>query len=279
MSADGGASAAAVLAGAAAAALGAVEEVLLQAVADVGAELGRAAGDDARGGVAGVGVVALGVAAHDRLALLVSRRALAAGTLQAIAAVVSIRLCVVIRTVRCVAGALLFGIAGTRTCPADRLSRGELTVFAAILVGIIAHSVVLEPAGIWVTTAVGSTSLLTTAIALFVSFDNAVAACLTRDGGDTPIIGQTGRFDAVPAQRGTNVANGAGREFVDVLGRGWIHQKPLTGIAGVGVERTALLSVDHALVLGTVGCTIMDGTKCVADFMPVTVNWVRIVDK
>jgi len=49
LAADGGTSAAAVLAGAAAAALGAVEEVLLQAVADVGAELGRAASDDARG--------------------------------------------------------------------------------------------------------------------------------------------------------------------------------------------------------------------------------------
>ena len=77
MAADGGASAAAVLAGAAAAALGAVEEVLLQAVADVGTELGRAAGDDARGGIAGVGVVALGVGAHYGLALLVTRCALA----------------------------------------------------------------------------------------------------------------------------------------------------------------------------------------------------------
>ena len=76
MAADGSASAAAVLAGAATAALGAVEEVLLQAVADVGTELGRAAGDDARGGIAGVGVVALGVGTHDGLALLVSRCAL-----------------------------------------------------------------------------------------------------------------------------------------------------------------------------------------------------------
>jgi hypothetical protein len=76
LAADGGASAAAVLAGATAAALGAVEEVLLQAVADVGAELGRAAGDYARRRVAGVGVVALGVRAHHGLALLVSRCAL-----------------------------------------------------------------------------------------------------------------------------------------------------------------------------------------------------------
>lgn len=72
LAADGGTSAAAVLAGAAAAALGAVEEVLLQAIADVGAELGRAAGDDARRRVAGVSVVALSVGAHHGLALLVS---------------------------------------------------------------------------------------------------------------------------------------------------------------------------------------------------------------
>jgi len=83
LAADGGASAAAILAGAAAAALGAVEEILLQAVADVGAELGRAAGDDARGGVAGVGVVALGVGAHHGLALLITRCALTRSTLEA----------------------------------------------------------------------------------------------------------------------------------------------------------------------------------------------------
>lgn len=65
LAADGSAFAAAVLAFAAATAVGAVEEILLQAEALVGGEFGGAAGYYARGGIAGVGVVACGVRAHD----------------------------------------------------------------------------------------------------------------------------------------------------------------------------------------------------------------------
>lgn len=65
LAADGGAPAAAILACAATAALGAVEEVLLEAEALIGRELGRATGYYAGGGVAGVGVVASSVGAHD----------------------------------------------------------------------------------------------------------------------------------------------------------------------------------------------------------------------
>ena len=90
LAADGGASAAAVLAFAAAAAFCAVEEVLLQAVAHVGAELGRAARDDAGRRVAGVSVVALGVGTHDGLALTIARCALARSTFQAGATVIAI---------------------------------------------------------------------------------------------------------------------------------------------------------------------------------------------
>jgi hypothetical protein len=83
LAADRGTATASVVAFASTAAICAVEEVLLQAVALVWSEFGGAAGDDARGRVAGIGVVSLGVRAHDRFALLVTRGALAGGTLKA----------------------------------------------------------------------------------------------------------------------------------------------------------------------------------------------------
>jgi hypothetical protein len=61
----------------------------------VGREFGRATSDYARRRVASVGVVALGVGAHDGLALLVTGCALARGTFKAIATAVSIRSVVV----------------------------------------------------------------------------------------------------------------------------------------------------------------------------------------
>lgn len=67
----------AVLAAAASLTGGAVEEVLLHGVAYVGAEFGGCAGDLAVGGGAGVGVVSLGVGAHEGFALEVAGCALA----------------------------------------------------------------------------------------------------------------------------------------------------------------------------------------------------------
>ena len=67
-----------------------IEEVLLKAVADVGAKLGTRATKHAAGAVTSVGVVSLSVAAHDGLALLVSACALTAGTTQTVTAAVSV---------------------------------------------------------------------------------------------------------------------------------------------------------------------------------------------
>ena len=115
-----------ILALASAAAFGAVEEVLLQAVAHAVTELGARAADGAAGSVAGVGVVALGVGTHDGLALLVAAGALSGSALQAVAAVLTIRGGLVGGTVAAVARTDFLWVAATAAGAADGAGGFEL---------------------------------------------------------------------------------------------------------------------------------------------------------
>lgn len=131
------------------------------------------------------------VATHDRLALLVAGCTLSAGTLQAVATVLAIRLRLVVWTVRRITGTFFLGITGARARTANGLCGGELAVLAAVLIGIVADGIVDEFAGLWIAAAVASTACRAAAVALFVTFDDAVAAGLPGYGGNTTIVGET----------------------------------------------------------------------------------------
>jgi hypothetical protein len=231
LAADGSASAAAVLAGAAAAALGAVEEVLLQAVADVGTELGRAAGNNARGRVAGVCVVALSVGAHHGLALLISRRALAWSTLEAWATIIAVCKESIGWANGRVAGADFLRVTIARASTADRTRTSELAVAATVLVGVVADGVVLVLAGRGVAAAIVAAAFCATAIALFIAFDNTITALLASDGLHVSVVAQAVRLDAVAQESTADVTDGAGREFVNARRAGGVHDVLSTGVA------------------------------------------------
>ena len=107
---------------AAAAALSPVQEVLLHAVAGTEAELGRGTGELAVDAVASVRVVLLRVGAHEGLALLISRCALAGSACQtqrAVAAGLTVGRSDVGGTDGGMAGAYLLRITGTSTRTAN----------------------------------------------------------------------------------------------------------------------------------------------------------------
>lgn len=105
----------AVLAGTSASTRGTVQEILLQAVACSSAEFRTRATELAVAVVAGIGIVALRVAAHDSLALLVSRRTLSTGAAESVATAFTVWLSLILRTVRAGSIARLLRVAGTDT--------------------------------------------------------------------------------------------------------------------------------------------------------------------
>jgi hypothetical protein len=219
---------------AASAAGGAVEEVLLHAETVVGAELGTGAGELAVVGVAGVGVVVGGEAAHQRLALQVATGALAAGAGEAvlgIAASLSVWLLGVGRTGGAVTGAALLGVARARAGSTDERARRELTTLTAGLVAVVADGVAAELARPGVAALVVAAGFIPATIAVFAFFDDAVAALLTRDERDALVDGETVGLDGVAADGGADVANGAGGEVGDAIAGGGVHDVLLAGIA------------------------------------------------
>lgn len=167
----------------------AIQEVLLQTIASVAREFRTGTAHHAVGVIARVCVVALRVAAHDCLALLVAGGALSAGTLQPIPAVLTIRLRLVLRAIRRVTGASLLGVAGAGARTTNSLSRGELAVLATVLIGVVADGVTDEFTGLGIATAVASTARRAAAVALLITFDDAVAASLARNSGNTAVVG------------------------------------------------------------------------------------------
>jgi len=169
----------------------------LQAVANTSAEFGAGAAELAVAVVASVCVVALGVAAHDGLALLVPGCTLATGTSKSITAAITIWLGLVFRTVGAGSAASLLGIAFANTGPTHSARGGELTVTAAVFVGVIADSVAPEFARSRVAATVATAACCSTTIALLIAFDDTVATGLTGDGADSPIVSEAAGFDTV----------------------------------------------------------------------------------
>lgn len=240
LAADGGACAAAVLAGAATVALRAVEEVLLQTEALVGTEFGRAAGDHAARRIAGVGVVALSVGPHNGLALLITRCTLARSTLQAVSTSCAIVGVLVGRTGGRVAGAYFLRVTIAVAFAADSALGSELTVAAAVLVGVIADCVVLELTSARVAAVVIATTFFAATIAVFIAFYDAVTTLLTGDGLDVFVVAQAVGLDTVLADGTANVSNTARGKILDTLPTGRVHDVLAASIASVCTEGTAL---------------------------------------
>lgn len=165
---------------------------------------------------------------------------------------------------RSVAGAFLLGITFARARP-THLRRGcELTVLAAVLVGVVADGVVPELACLRVAAAVVATVGFAAAIALFARLDDAVTALVPRNRRDTRVRQETVRVDAVASQGRAYVADRARAEVADASARGRVHKISLTGVALVPAERTTLLSRDRGAVVARPRRTIVHGTEGVA---------------
>lgn len=252
---------------ASAAAGGAVQEVLLQAVAHASAELRARAADSASGTVAGIRVITLGITTHHSLALLVTTCALPGSALQIMAATLSIWRCLIIRARRRITRADFCGIARAGASSADSPIASELAAFAAPFIRIVAHGTGLELACRGFAAVVVPTALLTTAVALLARLDDAVAALLAADGLHLPVVRQAIRLDRVTADGAANVADRTRAEVSDPLAGGGIHDVLLTGIARTGAERAALLGIDNVGVGASFRRAVMDGSKSVACLM------------
>jgi hypothetical protein len=92
-----------------------------------------------------------------------------------------------------------------------------LAAAAAVLVGVIADGVAFELASRSVATIVVATSLCATTITLFIAFNDAVATLLASNCLDIPVVAQAVGLDIVVSNSAADVANCAGREFVNAL--------------------------------------------------------------
>jgi len=108
-----------------------------------------------------------------------------------------------------------------------------LAVLAAFFVAIVAHGIGLEAASARVTTRVISTAGGSTAIALFSFFHDAVTALGGCDQRYSFVVREAGVLYRATSESCTDIANGALRERSDALSRGWVHDEPLTRVAGV----------------------------------------------
>lgn len=195
--ADGTAIAAAVGAPSASTTRRAVQEVLLQAIADAAAEFRTSAAEHAIAVVAGIGIVSLSVAPHNSLTLLVSARALSTCASQTVTAVAAVILSLVFRAIGRTACAPLFGIALSSARTAHGSGAGELAISAAVFGRVVADGVALELARRGIAASIVATALLATAIAVLAFLDDAVAALLAGNGRDTSVIGETIPFNTV----------------------------------------------------------------------------------
>lgn len=161
----------------------------------------------------------------------------------------------------------LLRVAGAGAGAADGAGGGELAAVAAVLVGVVADGAGLEAAGARVAAGVRGAVGLAAAVAVLAVLDDAVAALVAGDGGDAAVGGEAGRVDAVAADAAADVADAAGGEVRDALGGGGVHDVLFAGVAGLRVERAALLRGDHVgLGAGLVGA-VVHGAEGVAGLM------------
>lgn len=174
-----------------------VQEILLKSITNSRSKLRTGARKRTALMIASIGIVASRVRPHQSLALLVSRRAMATGTLQTIGTASSIRGCFVGRTgsrrTRTHFGWIT--LASARTAGLCRWS--QLTTLATLIVGVVANSVVLEFACGGIATLIASTTGITTTITIFSRFNDAVATLLSCDCRHSLVATEAEGFNAV----------------------------------------------------------------------------------
>jgi len=186
----------------------AIEEILLQTVAHTSPKLRATTRERAAAAIARIRLVSLRIAPHQRLALLISTRTLAARALQSATTALARLLPLVLGTVRTRAITCLLGIAGALGRAADGGAGCELAALAAVLVGVVADGVVFEFACAGVATRVVAALVGAAAVTVFAIFYDAVAAYGVADGRDAAVVGETSGCDRVALQRGTYVSYG-----------------------------------------------------------------------
>jgi len=189
-----------------------VQEVLLQPIAHSSPELWARTADRATRTITSVRIVALRIASHHSLTLLISARALSRSTLHSVPTALTLWRRDIYRTCRRSTRAHFLRITRSSAGAADSSVSSELAVAAAVFVRIIADSVGGELAGGRLTAIVVAASFWTTAIAFLAGLDNAVTALLSTDGSDLLVIRETLCLDGVAADGAADVANGTRAE-------------------------------------------------------------------
>ena len=159
------------------------------------------------------------------MALFVATSALATGAREAllVATLRAVRFVLVVWTGARVARALLFNVARSSACSAHCVSRGELAVLAAAVIGIVTNRPALVLACLRITTAVAAAGFLPATITLLAVLDYAVPALAGADGVHIMIGCETVRLDRIVKEASTNVANSTLREIRCLLRRARIH--------------------------------------------------------
>lgn len=192
---------------------------------------------------AGPGIVAVEERAHDCSTLVVTAGTLAAGTAEAlvfVAARGSVIFIFVFWAGAGVSRAFLGNVAGAGAGAADGIGGCELALVAAAVVGIIAHGSGLVLAGRGVTAGVVAATLVATTVAVLAGLDDTVSALAAADRHDALVLGETGGFDAVLADGGTDISNCARRELGHGITGIWVHDVFRIGIASRRTQRAAL---------------------------------------
>ena len=164
------------------------------------------------------------------------------------------------------------GVAWPSAGSADGACSRKLTLATAVLIRVVTYCVVPESACAGVATLVVATTSGSAAIALFVSFYNAVATSLASNGADVPVVGKTSRLDTVASKCRANVSNGTGRKARDAPGGRGIHDETLASVTSVCAERATLLCADGIRVgtriRGTVVHSAVRVTRLMCNNLP-----------
>lgn len=103
-------------------------------------------------------------------------------------------------------------------------------VGAAVLIARVADGAVLKLARLGIATGAALAFFVIAAVAVFPGLNDAIAALPSRDGIHVPVIHQAVAVDAT-LEVGTDLTDAAGRESLDVVPRGWIHDVLAPGVA------------------------------------------------
>jgi hypothetical protein len=131
-------------------------------------------------------------AAHHGTALIIATGTLAAGTGEA----TTTRRSVVLELIRGAGAGVsstgLGNVTDTCTRSADCVCGRKLAFCATAVIGVVADGIVLELACLCVAASIGTAAFLAATVAVFASFDDAVAASAAAHRYDSAIVGETG---------------------------------------------------------------------------------------